>query len=849
MGKLLPLPKKLWQDWDTDSLIYKSDNLLYYGKDVNSEVIKDIREHSLQIFSGYYEYKEGWKSPKIYLITYGKHSGKQKIKIEGFRPYCYIPDENGEYTDYLGNKVKKLVFDTHPQKVAEFRRKYSRKFGVSPYEGDILYCRRFLIDMYDFFKPKSEIYPPYAYVDVETNYPIGDDIISIAVNKKDSIEEEGELYFIKDTPLASVVYLLELINDRVMIGGWNFKFDREKINNHLSKIIDILEKATLYNLPIDKLIYKLSFDLHLSTPSDIKNLFNALIECGYIEQEDRGIRIIKDIPRKLENEFCCFDLLEMTRVIHAREIRGNWSLDNVGMIFCELPKIDIGGKHPYELDDDELFQYNVMDVIIPEEIDYIKGGVQYYIIMSWLLQSSLDDLLTEGKGSHQGRVNDITILREYHRHGIVLKSRSEFREVQNNQTSEKGKGRYDAADPKAEFGIYSGILVLDFVHAYPTITLALNASVETKSPEGEIEAINGVRFLRDKHSIFIDALKQFLKERAIYSRKKKTEKDEEKRRRYKFIDFGIKTQAAAFSHGLFGQLMSRMPDLEIAEAIAKTQRYYLELAEKLCEELGLKVVYEHTDSLFINCPKRIGKYVVEYLNKAIEEDAKKRNYLMSPRLEIKEYYPYGYIHSKARNVLEDEDGNWEVTGMSFYRSETPRFLAELEEKLIRYAFQGKSTSELQKILVNEMKRAENIDITELGLMFPLNKPVWKYGKHSNEKWHSSSHSLKECVKELDRGRWKGVPQHIKALLLSHKKFGLNIEVGEKFFILPVINNAGKTEILAFTERQPFPKEYKINFDKYFKNYLYGKVYRLLGFSSPKQMEKITSNTITLDMFG
>ena len=97
-------------NFDEDSLVYLNDECICYNKAVPESVVKDIAGKSIQIYGGYYEFKDGWNSPKIYLTGRGRNSGKIKLKIENFHPYCYDYSDSGEFKTFLGERVEKIIF-------------------------------------------------------------------------------------------------------------------------------------------------------------------------------------------------------------------------------------------------------------------------------------------------------------------------------------------------------------------------------------------------------------------------------------------------------------------------------------------------------------------------------------------------------------------------------------------------------------------------------------------------------------------------------------------------------------------------------------------------------------------
>ena len=184
-----PLPEIMRGDFDKDSLVYISDDELCYAENFPNDILDDIKNHNIQIYTGYYlsPTKGTKESPRIYLIGRGNKSGKFKFKVQGFYPYTYIKNLTGEFKDYLGNNVEKIIFKgMEPRMVAIFRDRRAKSGYPLPYEADILFIRRFMIDMYDYFKSSAPINPKVAILDVETDHPVSEDIISFAINDIES---------------------------------------------------------------------------------------------------------------------------------------------------------------------------------------------------------------------------------------------------------------------------------------------------------------------------------------------------------------------------------------------------------------------------------------------------------------------------------------------------------------------------------------------------------------------------------------------------------------------------------------------------------------------------------------
>jgi len=765
--KLAPLPSYLEDKYDSDSLVYINDSEFHYGTKVKRELLDDIFNNTLMFYSGYYTYHKNDDSPRLYYLGRGKESGKIKVKIQGYMPYCYDFDEKGEYNTYLGEKCEKLVFKgQHPSKVKKYREFRVRKGFKQPLEADILFHRRFACDVYDYFKPKKAVKPKIAIIDIETDYPVSDDIISYAVNDLQTGEIFYESKYDESTPKELTEHLIEHIHKYDIITGWNIEeFDKriieKKSNSRLHEIVSIV-------------------DLH----GDAK----------------------KSICRNM----------------YAKDIRGGWGLDNVGSRLCGIAKSldeDDIKKDVRDLTPEKLMLYNCIDSIIPEIIDEYLGGLEAHLILAWSLQMGIDDVIITAL------VNDIALIREYHKAGVVLHSRH----YDKQKTDEP---KYKAADPDARMGAYHGIIETDIVAAYASAVIAINASVETMDKNGKYLAPNGIRF-NDKHSTFIDTLKNLMIEKnKIKQRLKNVEKDTPEYKTLDFMHFAIKTQVAAFSHGIFGWGNSRMREYSVADAITSVLRELLGEIKSACDLTGNPWIYLHTDSCFILALECDIDRILKFLNDIINRHCK--GYKIIPELEFKGYHPHMYIHAKARNVIVpknidiDDDENWISKGMSFLRSETPTPLGDIEIELIKLKLKDRNNEELMIKLKELLKELPNKHSRDLALSKPLNKPVKKYGR------------------ELQDGNWGGLPNHVKAIDKANKDYGLELVIGKKYGIIPIITNElvgvrkkkMKRVEIAFDLEDGMPSGYEINYRQYLDSNLWGKLHGMFGVRA-KELEKIT----------
>jgi len=822
--KLEPLPEILVDEYDEDSLIFRNDKEFYYNSKFNKKVVDDIKRKNLQIYEGYYHFQKGWNTPKIYLLGRGVKSGKFKIKVEGFCPYCYIKDKDGKTKSYLGTQVEKILFKgMHPNRVKIYRDTRRKKGWPLPYEADILFVRRFLIDTYDYFKSDKPIQPKVAILDVETDNPVSDDLIAWSINDQENNIWYGSKY---DTSYPSEIALdiYERLLPFDVVTGWSIGFDigclckdnPKSEDEALDKIDHFIDYARQQrDLTKEQYIEGMGDRYFCSEES--KNIIEQLLIRGYLKEENGKVVLgEKEFNPNLYEQISVIDMLPLSKKMHAQEIRGKWSLGNVGVQMAGIDKFHLGATRIGDLDEQTLMEYNVRDVIIPEILDNYLGGIEAHVILGWSLQSTLEDMKITAV------VNDIAMLRAYHREGIVLPTR-DFSEKQDEV-------KYKAAEPDARPGVYEGLITLDLKHAYPSAVISKNISPETKDQNGENLTPNGVRYNND-HSVFIDTLKEIMVERGkVKSELKKHKKRSSEYRRLKSIDFALKTQAAAFSHGIFGWANSRMRDYQVADSITAIVREIINTIKKACDVIDLKWVYCHTDSIYVSAKKEDLEGVSGYLNDIINDYC--CGDVLIPELEIKGFYPNAYIHSPARNVLVPEDSTinddetWDVTGCNFMRSETPIPLAEIEVNMIKLKMRGASKESMLYQLKKNILELKDKESVDLGTIKPLSKPIDDYGK------------------TLMDGSYGNVPYHIKALLKSQKEYGFMVDVGDKFCIIPIITDETvgvkkvrrKKVFIAFPIETGLPDNYKIDFENYLKSSLFGKINGLFDMT-PRELEK------------
>lgn len=337
-------------------------------------------------------------------------------------------------------------------------------------------------------------------------------------------------------------------------------------------------------------------------------------------------------------------------------------------------------------------------------------------------------------------------------------------------------------------GLHKWVATLDMKRYYPSIILTLNLSPETvNNPDKEGFAPKVVKLLiefRKRIEKQLEKVQPGTEEYDILQRKKMVAK-----------------QLVNGFYGYFAYERSRFFNVNVAAKITETARMGLLLVKRVVEEMGFKVVYGDTDSVFVKYPESFtleqvieeAKKVQEAINKQLGKFAKdelgaKENYLeiefekvFSPLLlfDVKKRYAGRVVYEKGKST-----DYIKVVGFDTIRTDTPPALREVQKNLFGLILRGATRDAVKNYIRGIIHKIEKCEysIEELGIPQGINKPVAAYGVSSG-------------------GRQLHLPQHIRAVVWSNKHLGTRFDRGDKVKILFVRKVKGypRTDVIAFTD--------------------------------------------------
>ncbi len=338
----------------------------------------------------------------------------------------------------------------------------------------------------------------------------------------------------------------------------------------------------------------------------------------------------------------------------------------------------------------------------------------------------------------------------------------------------KGKKYVGAIVIQPEPGIHFNVHVVDFASLYPSIIKEYNISYETvncphqecrdnlvegtstwicKKKRGIISQFAGA--IRD---VRVNIFKKLAKDRKLPAAK---------RRFYDVVQSSLKVFINAI-YGVMGSEAFPFYYLPAAEATTILGRGAIMKAIEISREMGLKVIYGDTDSLFIKDPDN------ETLTKFIKRVEK----TIRLKLDIDKIYRYVVFSRRKKNYFGIlTDGTVDVKGLLGKKSSTPPYIKDIFYQVLDILKNVNTLDEfkeakenIKQIVLNaEAKlRKGEVSINDLAISVTLSKPLHAYTKTT--------------------------PQHVKAARKLKRALGIDISPGTIIRIIKTRDKEGASPV-------------------------------------------------------
>ncbi|MDE4908956.1 DNA-directed DNA polymerase [Methanogenium marinum] len=391
-------------------------------------------------------------------------------------------------------------------------------------------------------------------------------------------------------------------------------------------------------------------------------------------------------------------------------------------------------------------------------------------------------------------------------------------------------------------GVKENVVVLDLKSLYPMCMMTINASMETKDPEGELHAPNGIRFRKSPDGLTRSIIADLLNER-----------DEKKALRNTFeygspdyllydIQQNVLKVIMNTYYGVSGYARFRLYDRDIGSAVTSVGRAIIAHTRDVITGMGYCVIYGDTDSCMIELP-------VADTEKTIA---------MARAIESRLNESYGDF---ARNELGAETHYFSIKFEKIYR----RFFQAGKKK--RYAGQlvWKEGKEVDKIDIVgfEIKRSDSSQVTkevqqhvmELILRGAGKAAVKSYLGDVIKKYRKGNYSLDEIGtpgginKALDS--YKNKDAHVRGAEYSNKYLGTGFVSGSKpkrVYIRKVTGKYPKTDVVCFEYADQIPPEFVVDIEKMLNRSVEQPISRIIEAVGWSWQEMDPSHTTLSDFF-
>ncbi len=387
------------------------------------------------------------------------------------------------------------------------------------------------------------------------------------------------------------------------------------------------------------------------------------------KNEKLSLDISRDgtIPQRIQGQFWR---------IHGRVVADAWwnvkrelhpKQENLAFVSQELLGENKGDvdrlsiEKEWEKDRERVIKYCIRDSYLALSILQKIDVIDKYENMSTVSLLPLDDVWNSGNST----LIDSLVIREADRRKIAV--------PMNNftvQNPDKIEGGYVHS---IEPGLYDMVSVLDFKSMYPSLMIKYNICFTTMSPEGDIVAPNGTKFISPskKKGLIPELLERLMKTRDAYKEQMKRETDPDRRRYLDSMQGQVKILMNSF-YGVFASSFYRFTDQNIGSSITAFARDAIKGIINELSERGVQVVYGDTDSIFIKTGKDKVKDAFEFSDKLKDEISGKQGIQLEVERVLDPLFSHGAKKRYAGKIMypKAESGNVIVRGYEIRRTDS-----------------------------------------------------------------------------------------------------------------------------------------------------------------------------------
>ena len=823
---------------------------------------------------------------------------RREKKVTDFKPYCYVDLKNivdkqtglkinvsdlkkhylmrdGRITfpddsfSADGVKLAKISFES-PTIVKRFQKAFR-----GTYEADVPYCDRYLIDEVE-PSEMPEYEPRMCFIDLEaTQYrqneggiernpkPIWADHQEISIigcydsyTKRyviwtqhemalDHLGPEYQHSLTKD--LRTMVFdgmeteIRAFTSEYTLLADFIAWWDRMDFDQVLAWGMGFYDLPTLYTRLEANGIggYKLSpsslgADRYVAPPSPwVKNRYR------WTEQPVAG-RTFVSLDKLFQRVY---------KDSHSTELPSN-KLDIVGQKLFGRGKTDFRPDFydkDYHLFLSDYVYYNFVDVKLMVEIEdkynLIHGQMAFQNLIGCQWRSTY-----YGSG----------LARTYFMRKADFKQKTGWQDDNNDDTDLQGAIVLDP-DELGTVGLHKNVVVLDFAGLYPSVMVTYNTSWETKVKPGEESDDDiigdGCRFRREPQGILPTCVKELDGLRDQYKALMRTAATEQGKNssEYKKWDTAQKSvkRLRATFYGLMAFQGFAWSDMDLAKTITYGGRTALQRIMKASEDAGYKVLYGHTDSIFVGMGDDLtaeeaaekAQELGTQLTKICQEDFQTDALVVEAEVLMDRFYLPRRNRYGGRIVWQPETGHsianidvedrMKIQGLEAKHANTSPAGRGVQLLALKSIWDDKSPEEVKQLLLDYIENVRSDDYPVENLLSRgrigkwLNGNILEAGHYSQAATNPSARSDSandddQCYANAGGGPVRGAAWH--NIVLANDEYG-KFDKGDSFYTTFVID--GPTWIpsggyVSFHDIEQI-SEYQIDVDKLVEKHIISKM--------------------------
>lgn len=726
------------------------------------------------------------------------------LQVTGFEPYFYIP---AEYADQ-GPVVRQINVDKKHMFKSIHGEALRRVYVKSPsdirllrdryhhFEADIPFTSRFMIDSGITGGVES---PDTEFVDYRDLIPADVDAPArVCIADIECSDDNGWPDAKKDPIICLTAW--DSFDDAYCSFVLLPSHERE-LNADIEKI-EALNKGNreVVTFVDEKAMLEAFVEYIRDKDPDILTGWNFLLfDLPYLLGRMRALKINPSRLSRLEGFIsdrddiirgrCIFDLLEGYKKLNL-EKKESYRLDAIAENELGDHKLHFNGliSDLWREDPATLVEYNWKDVDLCRRIEQKCGIISFHRELSHYAGCPLERTVNSSS------IIDIYILRKANgRYVLPSKGFSSAKKFEGATVFEPSGG------------LKHNVAVLDLRSLYPMAMLTVNASVETKDPNGELRAPNGVKFRKYPDGLTKVILLELLEERdAKKAMRDKFEYGSAEYKRYDMQQAVVKILMNTY-YGVSGYSRFRLYDPDIGAAVTSIGRGILQHSRKVIEDMGYKVIAGDTDSCMVELgpmPKvkiiEIGKEIEGALNASYQSFALSLNaseHFFSTKFE-KIYERFFQAGKKKRyaGLLVWKEGldvhKIDTVGYETRRSDSPALTRVVQQQVINIILNNVESpyEEVKRYLgeiITKYRRGE-YSLDEIGIPGGISKDLKEY--------------------EIQDA-------HVRGAIYANKYLGAHFGKASKpkrIYIRDVTGKYPRTDVIDFEYGSQVPKEFIVD---------------------------------------